>query len=1361
MVPLTHENLLASCQNIASTLLLTEADRCLNVMPLFHIHGLVGALLSSVVAGASIVCTSGFNSEEFFPLIETFRPTWYTAVPTIHHAVLSAAQANRSALRNHSLRFIRSSSSALPIRVMEGLEEIFKVPVIESYGMTEAAHQMASNPLPPGERKPGSVGTAVGAEIALIDETGNLLSSGKTGEIVIRGANVMCGYANNGDANLTSFTQGWFRTGDQGYCDNDGYLFVTGRIKEIINRGGEKISPQEIDDVILQHPAVEQAVTFAVPHPTLGEDIAAAIVLRPQSQVSVNELRQFAATKLADFKVPHQIVVVDKIPQGPTAKVVRVGLAQQLGLYTNADSVPSETDSFEAPRTTTEIALAGIWQSLLRQERIGRCDNFFRLGGDSLVAARIISRIQRDLQATVSLVDFFDDPTVTGLAARIDNVKRTPIACRSVDIDPVPRVTTFQLSFAQRALWFLDQLETERWVYNRSDARRFGGNINLHALEQSLNQIVRRHEALRTSFPMIGDVPVQVITSAHPITLRVIDLCHLPHSEVEVQVQKLVKEEACRPFDLACGPMLRATVVKGSATDHILLIIMHHIASDGWSSTIFWNELAAHYNAITSGTTPDLPRLPIQYVDYSEWQHRHLQGERLEQLQSYWKQQVGSGLLPQLRFFKEPVTPIGLGGRHGARQMLRLPRPVTQALRILAAAEEASLFMGLLAALNALLYRFTGQTDIVVGTPMAGRNSAQLEGVIGNFANLLPLRTNLEGNPTFRTLIKRVRRVTLQAYQHEDLPLSMLADILRTRQTINLGFPFEVVLNLRNFPLQPIELTGLNTTELVCDDGLARFPINLEVVEKADGLSCMFEFDIDRVDKETMERLPKDFQALVEAIVADPDQPIGAIRHLDTKVLQHFETSQTRSAVDDPTASGVQHGFKAQLEPTLNVTAIYHQGNGLSLANSHSDTYAFPLSFAQQRLWFLHQLEPKSATYNISTANRLSGNLDITALRQSLDSLIQRHEVLRTTFSIRDGEPMQIVHPASTMSLSTTDLRNGETSQREEVLQRYLQDHASQPFDLDQGPLLRVGIVQINNDEHVVHLCMHHIISDGWSMSVLFKELTALYSAHHAGKPSPLPDLPIQYADYAIWQRNWLVGEELERQLSYWKKQLDNLPTLQLPTNRPRPTMQTFRGSSQTLDLSGQLSRALKDLSQHEGATLYMTLLAAFQTLLCRYCGQQDIAVGSPIAGRTRQETEGLIGFFVNTLVLRTDLSNNPTFRQLLNQVRQAALDAYDHQEIPFEKLVEELNPDRGMTTSPLFQVMFILQNAGESSLQLEGLRTIPIRTASNVAKFDLSLNISERQGDLRASLNYNTDLFDAATTSGCLVIFRHCSKGL
>jgi amino acid adenylation domain-containing protein len=423
--------------------------------------------------------------------------------------------------------------------------------------------------------------------------------------------------------------------------------------------------------------------------------------------------------------------------------------------------------------------------------------------------------------------------------------------------------------------------------------------------------------------------------------------------------------------------------------------------------------------------------------------------------------------------------------------------------------------------------------------------------------------------------------------------------------------------------------------------------------------------------------------------------------------------------------------------------------------------YVFPSSFAQQRLWFLQRLDPESYTYNISTACRLSGELDVSALQKSFDCLLQRHEVLRTTFSVREGDVVQIIHPASPTALLITDLRELEISRQEETLGRLLQDRATQPFNLAQGPLFKAGIIHVSNDEHVLHLNMHHIISDGWSMDLLFKELSALYNAHRTGKLCLLPELPIQYADYAIWQRNWLMGEELERQLSYWKKHLENLPTLQLPTDRPRPPVQTFRGSSQTLKLSTSLTEGIKAIGQRERATLFMTLLAAFQTLLYRYCEQQDISVGTPIAGRTRQETEGLIGFFVNTLVLRTNLSNRLSFRQLLARVRQAALEAYDHQDIPFEKLVEELNPKRSLTTSPLFQVMFVFESAGNSSFQLENLSAVPIVILSNIAKFDLSLIISERQDFLRASFEYNTDLFEAATIERMVGHFQLLLEGI
>ncbi len=332
IVPLTHRNLTTSAANIVRSLALTESDRCLHVMPLFHIHGLVAGLLAPLGAGSTVICTPGFDAFKFFEWLDAFRPTWYTAVPTMHQAILARAKRNHAAVARASLRFVRSSSASLPAPVLEEIERVFRAPMIEAYGMTEASHQMASNPLPPANAKIRSVGKATGIEIGIMDEEGRLLGADETGEVVIKGATVIRSYENNPEATAAGFTTGWFRTGDQGHLDGDGYLFLTGRLKEIINRGGEKVSPLEIDEVLLRHPAVQQAVAFGMPPDKLGEEVAAAVVLAADADVTDRDLRDFAAQHLTDFKVPRRIVILDEIPKGPTGKLQRIGLAEKLGL---------------------------------------------------------------------------------------------------------------------------------------------------------------------------------------------------------------------------------------------------------------------------------------------------------------------------------------------------------------------------------------------------------------------------------------------------------------------------------------------------------------------------------------------------------------------------------------------------------------------------------------------------------------------------------------------------------------------------------------------------------------------------------------------------------------------------------------------------------------------------------------------------------------------------------------------------------------------------------------------------------------------------------------------------------------------
>jgi amino acid adenylation domain-containing protein len=421
-----------------------------------------------------------------------------------------------------------------------------------------------------------------------------------------------------------------------------------------------------------------------------------------------------------------------------------------------------------------------------------------------------------------------------------------------------------------------------------------------------------------------------------------------------------------------------------------------------------------------------------------------------------------------------------------------------------------------------------------------------------------------------------------------------------------------------------------------------------------------------------------------------------------------------------------------------------------------------PLSFAQQRLWFLDQYEPGSSVYNIFNAMRLTGALNVSALEQSVQEIVNRHEALRTTFSMVDGEAVQVIAPSLKLTLPIVDLSDIPEARREEEARRLAREEARRPFDLAGGSLVRATLISLAHDDHILLLSLHHIVSDGWSMGVLYRELSILYEAFCHDSPSPLTNLPIQYADFAVWQREWLAGEVLETQLSYWRKQLQDIPAvINLPTDRPRPKVQSYRGAGQPIELSKELTRELRVLSRSHDVTLYMTLLAAFQALLYRYTGQEDIAVGSPIAGRTREETEGLIGFFVNTLVLRSDLSGNPPFTELLREIRETTLEAYAHQDVPFEKLVEELHRDRNLGVSPLFQVMFVFQNNADRPLEFEGLSINPIRIESENAKFDLTLTLSEKGGQLRGTLNYNTDLFDRSTIQRMTAHLRTLLEGI
>ncbi|MBP7148250.1 MAG: amino acid adenylation domain-containing protein [Acidobacteria bacterium] len=909
LVPLTQRNICAAAHAIGDAVRLTPTDRCLNVMPLHHIHGL-STVFASLAAGASVVPIAGFSGERFFEWLERFRPTWYSAAPALHQIILAQAALHPELVARCGLRFIRSASSAMPRQLMADLERVFRVPFVEAYGMTEAAPQIASNRLPPSERKPGSVGQAAGPQVAIMDEGGRLLPPGERGEVVIRGPNVTAGYAGDAAANRSAFVDGWLRTGDTGHLDAEGYLFLAGRLKEVINRGGEKISPAEVDEVLSQHPAVARALTFPVPHPVLGESVAAAVVLRGGgAEAAVPRLREFALEHLAPFKVPQQFVVLDEIPEPAGGKARRADLAERLGLAAPGAGRAAKRPDGSAPRAPIEREVAALWAEVLGIDPPGRDDNFFHLGGHSLAATQVVARLRRDYAVDLPIESLFQRPTVAELA---ELVARRLGVCGPA-LRPGPReLVPLPLSFAQRRLWFLEQAAPGGAAYNMSASLRLTGGLDRAALERALDEVRRRHETLRTTFHEVGGAPVQVVAAAQPVPLPLIDLATLPPARREPEAQRLATEDAARPFDLSLGPPFRAALLRLAAREHVLLLTMHHIISDGWSTGILHRELAALYAAFADGQPSPLPELPAQYADFAQWERDVLEGGVLRDQLAYWREQL-----------KDLPPPRGIPGdrprgtsatRRGARHAAAIPPELTRSLRALSLDEGATLFMTLLAALQALLLRTTGQEDLPVGIAIAHRTRPQDEALIGFFANTLVLRTSLAGDPSFRELLRRVRRTALDAYAHQDVPFETVVSELRPERDPTRTPLFQLMFAHQNVPgaARGLQLPDLAIRPFPVATQAAKFDLALYVSESEDGLAATWQYDCDLFDDATIARIAGHYGTLLAGIAAAPDQRLSDLPLLSAAERSQVLVDWNRTAAPGPAGACLHDLVAAQ-----------------------------------------------------------------------------------------------------------------------------------------------------------------------------------------------------------------------------------------------------------------------------------------------------------------------------------------------------------------------------------------------------------------------------------------------------------------
>jgi amino acid adenylation domain-containing protein len=1497
-------------------------------------------------------------------------------------------------------------------------------------------------------------------------------------------------------------------------------------------------------------------------------------------------------------------------------------------------------------------------------------------------------------------------------AAGADSSKQR-IPCRSVAGSAAP------LTFAQQRLWFLAQLQPTSTAYNMNLAVRLTGPLDLPALEQSLNELMRRHESLRTSFAASGGKPLQVIAPEVPLTLRVTD--HTVAEEFqEAEIKRRAIAQAQQPFDLKEAPLLRMSLLRFAEEDHVVLFTIHHIISDAWSLNLLILEMAKLYEAFRHGKSSSLPPLPIQYADFAVWQREMLQGDLLQAELDYWRQQLADA--PFVLDLPTDRPRLAAQNVRGATQSFQLDKSLTETLVQLSRRENVTLFMTLLAAFQTLLYRYTKQEDILVGTPIAGRDRIETEKLIGFFADTLVLRTRISGDLTFRELLGRVREMALGAYSHQDLPFEKLVEALQPERNLGRNPIFQVLFALHNTPVEPLQLPGLVWTPLKLNIPKARFDLALDLRETASGIAGTCEYNADLFDATTIASFLSHYRTLLESVVLNPEERVSylsllpdserrkmlqewnsphaensndarlhelferqaqlnpdavAVVHQNVRLtygelnrranqlahylraigvgpdvlvgiciergvemicgllgilkaggayvpldpaypkdrldfmlndagvrllltMSHLQTLLPENDVvrtiyldDDWTKAsneseenlqvqmssknlaymiytsgstgrpkGVQvehesvvslfsathplfnfgiddvwtvshsyafdfsvweiwgcllHGGRLvivplsvnqspedfrdllseeqvtilnqtpsairQLFPTdakaadraedlalrliicggealprevaaqlpdwgvpawnfygpteatvwaaINQITTADSGNGpvpigRPLANTQvyvldsnlellpvnvagelyiggagvargyykrseltaerfvPDAYSgavggrlyrtgdrvryradgnleflgradeqvkvrgyrielgeiesvlgaaagvqqtavvvrgesvvdqrlvayvvaesgdevegdaalvkrlrghlsqklpdymvpsaivvlpelpltpngkvdrralpepgsvrsdlaavdltpfsatqellasrwshllrvepvrlhdnffelgghsllatqvvswirdafgvevplrslfeqptvaglaeiiesemrvsrklqsppirpvprdqeLPLSYAQQRLWFSVQLEPNNPVYNISAAVRLTGSLNITALEQALNEIVRRHEVLRTAFPVVGQGPVQSIAPQLTLTLRLDDLSTLPDEKREAEAQRRAREEAERLFDLSHGPLLRAKLLRLSETEHIALLTMHHIVSDRWSMNLLIAEVSALYGAFSTSQPSPLPELPLQYADFAVWQREWLSGEVLESQLAYWERQLLGAPPLfSLPTDRPRGMVQSFQSARHPVVLTKKLMLELKELARREGVTLFMVLVAALQTLLCYSAGEQDAVIGTDVANRNRAETEGLIGFFINQLVLRTRLSGEADFCQLLKEVRETALEAYAHQDVPFEKIVETVKPDRTRKHPPVFQVKLNLHNFAAGKLALPELELGAFKNANEALDLDLMFVLSETAEGLSGSISYKTELFDA-----------------
>ena len=956
----THRSVLAHGRNSIQAHQLTAADRSLLVLPLYHINAECVTLIPTLMSGGSVVLPRGFSVSDFWTRLEEDRCTWSAVVPTIISQLLelSGPRTDRQTRKLDHIRFLRSSSAPLSPSLHQEFLDKFGLPLLQAMGSSEAGN-VFSNPAPPGQNKIGTPGLPWGFEARIVDREGAEVPMGEPGEVLLRGEGMMQGYYKDPAGTAAALDrEGWLHTGDLAYKDADGYVFVIGRSKELIIKGGVNIAPKQIDEVIETHPAVLEAAAVGVPDRYVGEDVVAFAILRQGMVCSESDLLSFCEKSLGYFKTPTRIYLVSDLPKGPSGKIQRLHLVEEAQRLAATDSRTVKDDpatirdssGHGASKTgpSFEQIIIDIWHEILGQPKIVSESNFFALGGQSLQAIQCLFHLREKTAVLLSLSDFFANPTVAQLSAlvalRLESAAAKEPGGRP-HLQPIPlrdRTRPCPLSPTQERIWFMSQLITGEPAYNEAEAVRLKGRLDLAALELALNGIIERHEILRSTIETGDGRPVMSVHATWPLTFKQICLRHLDADEREAALSRLLVVEPRLPYRLDKEPAIRATIVELGEDEHACILMMHHLICDSASLGILWRELAALYEAALRGGPSPLRPLPVQYGDYAAWQRQPAQQARFAEDIAFWTETL-RGAPPLLDQPTDRVRPAILSFR-GNKRNFTFDAALANRLRLLCREQRVSLFTVFAAGLNSVMHRYTGQDDILLGIPIADRELPELRPLIGFLLDTHVLRTDLSANPTFRELMVDVQRNVAEVYSHRAVPFDQVVSALRPERNQSYSPLVQVMLNWRDRDDQPqfIGLPGVVTQGLLAHAQTSKFDLILTLTDTGHEILLETEYSTDLFDDDRIERLTGHLRTLLEGVAADAGQRLSELPMLTAPERERLLVDWNATAADDPRQRCIHALFEAQVEQTPDALAVIFESQSLTYAelNARADRLA-------------------------------------------------------------------------------------------------------------------------------------------------------------------------------------------------------------------------------------------------------------------------------------------------------------------------------------------------------------------------------------------------------------------------------------